>query len=360
MVDRSCDWVQLSREYHEQTGDTALVRAIWPAVARQLDAFLAKRTSRGLIQLEEWADWGNHYKYRVFEGTALNSFMYAALVDGAYLGQVAGDASASRFAQAAAALRKTMLAELWDPQAKTFGAGLYTVDPAKPEPRQGTYAGPSSGVGLCAATRHAAIYALRWGVVDDARREALYQWIWNDRDQVMKGENAAMVVYHLIHLLYERDDPAADAWVLDCIRTKWAAQLTSPLQTSGESLGTNGTIHCYSMYPTYLLSQFVLGVRLDGLVERKALTIDPRLGGLPNASGTVVTALGLVPVTWTTTADGGLDFAVTVPAGATATVRLPTTRTAITLDGASVTASRFTKGRPVLTLGPGEHRGTVR
>lgn len=360
MVDRSCDWIQLTREYLDHTGDLSLVREIWPTITRQLDAFLAKRTPRGLIKLEEWADWGNHYKYRVFEGTVLNSFMYAALRDGAALGIAVGDATtAARFTTAADALRQTMLAELWDAKAKTMGAGLGDPEQVTKERRVGTYGGSSPATGLFAATRHSAVYALRWNVIDDARREQLYQWVWAGRDETMRAENAAMLFYHLFEVLYAHDDPAADAWILSALRIKWKPQVESPMQTPGESLGANGVIHCYSMYPTYILSSYVLGVRLTEPVGNRRLLIDPRLGDLPEAAGTVVTEFGLVPVSWQRRTTG-LTFQVTVPAGVTATVRLPTTATTgIMVNGKPVTPTAVTNGRPVLTLTAGTYQGTA-
>ena len=70
------------------------------------------------------------------------------------------------------------------------------------------------------------------------------------------------------------------------------------MQIPGESLGANGVIHYSSMFPTYFLSSYVLGVRLYGPVGDKKLLIDPRLGDLPRAEGTVVSELNLVPVAW--------------------------------------------------------------
>ena len=360
MVDRSCDWIQLTREYLDHSGDVAFVREIWPTIVKQLDAFLAKRTERGLVKLEEWADWGNHYRYRVFEGTALNSFMYGALTDGVLLGEAVGDTSAAkRFATAAAGLRTAMLAELWDAKEMTMGAGLFELADIANEKRLGTYGGPSTKVGLCQATRHSAIYALRWNVIDETRREQLYQWVWNGRNETMKTEEAAMLFYHLFEVLYAHDDPAADTWVLEAMRTKWKAQVDAPMQVPGESLGANGVIHCYSMFPTYFLSSYVLGVRLDGPVGGKKLLIDPRLGDLPRAEGTVVSELGLVPVAWKISPDG-LDFSLTVPPGSTATVRLPTAKTGVTVNGATVIPESLSNGRPLIRLGPGLHQGTAR
>lgn len=342
MEDRSCDWIQLTREYFEHTNDRAFVQEIWPAIAKQLDAFLAKRTQRGLIQLREWVDWGNPFKYRVFEGTLLNAFMYASLVDGAFLAQAAGDTKNSkRYADAAQDLRRAIQTKLWDSQAGAMSAGLDEKD-GRP----------------IAANIHAATYALRWNVVDGAQRERLYQWLWSRREEVMKNHNEAMLFHHLFEVLYTQDDPAADAWVLEAMRNKWKAQVEAPMQVPGESLGVNEVIHCYSMFPVYFLSSYVLGVRLAGPVSNKALFIDPRLGGLPSAEGTVVTELGLVTVSWKSEGSG-LQFAITIPAGATASVRLPTTGTTITVAGKSVQPTGLSHGRPLIRLTAGSHKGTV-
>jgi hypothetical protein len=54
------------------------------------------------------------------------------------------------------------------------------------------------------------------------------------------------------------------------------------------------------MFPAYFLSSYVLGVRRDGPVQNKTLLIEPRLGDLTEAAGTVVTEFGPVPVSWET------------------------------------------------------------
>ena len=121
---------------------------------------------------------------------------------------------------ASAGLRTAMLAELWDAKEKTMGAGLFELADLAKEKRLGTYGGPSTKVGLCQATRRSAIYALCWNVIDETRREQLYPWIWNGRNETMKTEEAAMLFYHLFEVLYAHDDPAADTWVLEAMRTK--------------------------------------------------------------------------------------------------------------------------------------------
>ena len=324
MEDRACDWVQMLREYHEHTGDDAFVRELWPRVTRQIDRWLGKRTARGLVRLEEWADWGNPHRYRVFEGTVLNSFMFAAVRDAAYLAKVADDQAATvTYGRAAEELRTAINRELWDGQAGSIGAGLADLTQKDPKrPPLAAYSGIATDIGLFTANEHAAIYALRWHALTGDGADKTYRWLWERRDAFADRCSEAMIFYHFAHVLYAHDDEAADAWMLAFMRRRWQAQLASALQTSTEALRAPSTVHCYSLYPTYLLSAFVLGVQLDGVVGDQRLVIEPRLADLPSASGTVVTELGLVPVAWTKDLNRG-TFRVVVPAGATARLRLP-------------------------------------
>jgi hypothetical protein len=57
MEDRSCDWVVLLREYLESSGDTELVRELWPTLTRLLDWYRKRRTDRGLVLAREWEVW---------------------------------------------------------------------------------------------------------------------------------------------------------------------------------------------------------------------------------------------------------------------------------------------------------------
>ena len=95
------------------------------------------------------------------------------------------------------------------------------------------------------------------------------------------------------------DDPAQDLAVLAKQRVEWQDMAESPYEASFEGLHSWGSqAHCYGMFPAYFLSSYVLGVRLDGAVQNKTLLIEPRLGDLTDASGTVVTEFGPVSVSW--------------------------------------------------------------
>ena len=59
MEDRACDWVEGARRYYDSSGNAAPIREIWPAVVAQMQYFLDRRTSRGLVLGREWVVWGN-------------------------------------------------------------------------------------------------------------------------------------------------------------------------------------------------------------------------------------------------------------------------------------------------------------
>ncbi len=85
MEDRTCNWVVLLREYLESSGDTGLVRELWPTLTRLLDWYRNRRTARGLVLAREWEVWDNPLRYEVCEGAGLNAMVYRALEDASVL-----------------------------------------------------------------------------------------------------------------------------------------------------------------------------------------------------------------------------------------------------------------------------------
>jgi len=99
-------------------------------------------------------------------------------------------------------------------------------------------------------------------------------------------------------------------------------------------------------------------VRLDGPVQKKSLLIEPRLGDLTEASGTVVTEFGSVPVSWEKVGEHW-SFSAEVPAGIKTRLRLPvgTGKFTATLDGKNIILTQ--KGRWLeIPLEGGMHSGT--
>ena len=169
-----------------------------------------------------------------------------------------------------------------------------------------------------------------------------------------------MTFYYLFKQLYAQQDAVLDREVLDTLRQKWRGMAETGSKTSWESLKEGwSNAHIYGSFAGYFLSAFVLGVRLDGPVWGRRLVVEPRLGDLTSAAGTVVTEYGPVPVAWKV-GEGRLEFTLTIPTGVKATVNLPRMgkKPRLTISGKTMPV-KVQGGYLTLTLGAGEHRGAL-
>jgi hypothetical protein len=163
--------------------------------------------------------------------------------------------------------------------------------------------------------------------------------------------------------LYDLDQAPHDLRVLEMMREGWKAMEASPLDCSWEGIDVGGgsKAHIYGMYPSYFLSSYVLGVRWqDGVPLNRKLLIQPHLGDLTEAEGTVVTEAGPVFVSWKCAAEGGLSFKLKIPEGKGATLALPPGPSKVfEVDGKPV-STREAGSRMLISLSPGEHTGSLR
>lgn len=356
MEDRACEWVKGARRYLDSTGDTALIREIWPVIVRQMDWFLAQRTERGLVLAREWIVWGNPVGYVTCEGAGLNAFVHRALVDAVHLGRAIGaDTETARFAQAARDLAAAFDHVLWDEAAGNY-ASAYFPDAVKELPENRRHQPKLARENdRLAPTMFSALWALDQGIVPPAKQARVRAYLLANRGQAER----IMTFYYLFNQLYAADTPALDREVLDTLRTKWAAMVASPWQASWEEFVGASKAHIYGMFPGYFLSAHVLGVRPEMPAATRRLLIEPRLGDLAFAEGTVVTEQGLVAVAWHRE-PAGLRFTVEIPAGTHAKLRLrhdgPVD--AFQLDGPPAPV-RAESGYLTAELTPGRHSGRL-
>lgn len=316
MEDRACEWIAGARRYYESTGDDALIREIWPAVRAQLNYFLARRTARGLVNAREWVTWGNPVGYQTFEGAGLNAFVYRALADASFLAEKTGEtADTAKFDAAAKALAAAFDKVLWDDTVGAYASG-YWGDDAFADPKRPMKLKQANN--LVEPSHYAALFALDQGIVPEAKRARVTAYLMAHRDKSLR----IMPYYYLFRQMYDQRDPKFDKEVLDTIRNRWGPMSESPWQTTWEGFSGGSKAHIYGMFPAHLLSSHVLGVRRDLPVWEKRLILDPRLGDLAFAEGSVGTEFGVVDVSWRRDGDA-LDFRFTVPPGVTADLRLP-------------------------------------
>ena len=311
MEDRACDWITGTRTYVDSTGDTALVREIWPAVRAQLDYFVRQRTPRGLINARDWETWGNPTGYQTFEAAGVNAFVYRAFSDAAYLaGKMGEKDDAAKFTATARDLAAAFNAVLWDEKAGTYFTGYWGENAATHPKRTVTLKKENN---LFEPHGFAALFALDQGIVPADRRARVTQYLLAQPNDY----RAVMPYHYLFKVMYDQNTPQADRDVLTTIRRRWKAMSEWPWQTTWEDTLGGSKAHCYGMVPAYYLSSYVLGVRRDQPVSEKRIVIDPRLGDLAFAEGKVGTEFGVVDVSWKRTGDV-LDFSFTVPPGVTA------------------------------------------
>ena len=352
MEDRGCDWVQGARRYYESTGDAAPIREIWPVIVGQMDYFLTRRTSRGLVLAREWVVWGNPVGYVTCEGAGLNAFVYKALVDAAYLGKAIGDLrDAPRFETEAKALATAFNAVLWNEEVGTYYSGFYSeADPVKADSRaKGMKLKVEND--LIEPTMFPALWALDQEIVPAGRRARVTDYLLKNRAQA----NRTMTFYYLTKQMYQADTDVFDREILATFRTRWKGQAESGWQTTWEEFNGASKAHCYGMFPGYFLSAYVLGVRPDLPAFQKRILIEPHLGDLTSAEGSVVTEFGLVPIAWKCS-EGALTFSFEVPAGAKAVLRLPVG--SLILDG-KPESGKLDGPRIVTEIGPGKHQGAL-
>ena len=338
--DYACLWIQALRTWHDNTGDLELVREAWPAVTAQLKWFLERRAALGLVKAREFVYFGNPLAYQVCEGATLNAFLARSLADAAELARLLAKPEQQReYGAACDALRQAINAQLWDEAAGTYHGGI--KDGQKTPP-----------------TVHAAALCLYYDIGPAERRKGAEAWFAAHIEQ--EGCMPYQYAFYL-EVLARMDTDAADRLALDLIRRRWAAMAGSETKTVWEGFEPGENCHEAGGAPTIYLSRRVLGVQVDGPVADRLLRIEPRLGDLKRAEGTVVTEFGPVPVCWDRTGkDGRLSFSVVIPAGVTAKVSFPRTSADATLTINGKPVHQPVRESPrflTVELGEGTYRG---
>ena len=364
--DYALQWVEALRWYHDLSGDTAFVQEMWPTLVAQMQWCLDRITVRGLLNAREYTSFDNPLAYITCEGANINAFFYQSLRDAAYLaGVVSQTTQANTYTEAADALHSAYNTQLWNETEQAYSAGYLN----------GSKLGP---------TVHAQLMALYSGLVPADRVAATRAWFVANYKNPGAGlaigpksnyltliANKAglgmpIMYYWAFNELYRADTAAMDQEAISEMRRRWT-NMVNFLQDAGtlsESFvneqggGMSESCHNYGAIPAYFLSSFVLGPRVTGPHGNRQLVIEPRPGDLTSASGTVVTDLGPVPVSWTKN-NGTLQFSCTVPAGKTATLRLPVAGSVVTLNGSVVTPPLIEGRYVILPLTSGTHTVTV-
>lgn len=320
--DYSCLWVQSLRQVYEFTGDKNLVNELWNPLKKQMKWFEDHRSANGLVYGREFTFFDNPLSYCYCNGATLNAYLYKAFVDASWLASVVGDLQAEKqYKREATQLGASFNKLLWIPSKQTYSSGIFKGKQLAP-------------------TAHAAMMALNRGVVPESRKAQVQEFLvthYNARDGKSAGRgvipdsffdldlrtNGIETPYCSFWLLEELFKVRKDRAALDFIREKWnyirRDSLTGTLTEGfggGEQCHNNGAIAAY-----FLLSK-VLGFSENLPLSSKMITINPMMGDLTTAEGTVVTDYGPVDIKWEKMGDG-FSFHIRIPKGILAKVILP-------------------------------------
>ena len=239
MEDRACEWVAGIRRYYEATGDTALLREIWPAVAAQMEYFLQRPCCGGLVRGRDWVVWGNPLGYITGETTTLNVFVQRGVADAASIGGIVHEkATAAKLSRAAANLAQAINSVLWDDRSGSYFSAYFDEEDERAEHvgMRGKQKIPLPVTDhRTPSTLHANVFALDRGVVPGNRRQRVLQKMLEQQSSLKGGE--VMLYYYVAKLLYGLDRATLDACVLALCATNWRAMVQSPWECSWESLG---------------------------------------------------------------------------------------------------------------------------
>jgi hypothetical protein len=202
----------------------------------------------------------------------------------------------------------------------------------------------------------AALFALNRGLVPEDRRENVTKYMLANTNKL----GLAYAHYWLFEEQFRADKPELDLMAIKSMRAKWADVMKrTDTGTLTESYNAGEACHTFGAVPAYFLSAYVLGPRMDGPVWEKRLLVEPRPADLTHAEGVVVTELGLVPVEWKRDA-GSFSLSCTIPDGAKATLRVPSSgpSSKLTLNGKPVAAK--TAGRYLeVEVAAGKHAAVL-
>jgi len=305
--DGACLWIQGLKDYVDNTGDITLIRELWQVLERQLQWFIEHRSERGLIEARELVYVCNPLCYKTGEFTALNSYVYSAFCNAAYLAKLIGNEEKHKqYAEFAELIYQAINSYLWNDKEGTYDGGIFDGKRANP-------------------TAHAAIIALYFNVVPKDRRPKVEKWLVEHFREVKFWP---YLYFYLFKVLYEMRRDDIDSLILDIIREKWYPIIDEGFSVVFENFGgkkcKDAFVHQMGSAPALFLSSWVLGVRVDEPVSNKRILVEPHLGDLEYAEGVVLTEFGKVSVYWEKdTSINRLLFKIELPKHIHALLSLP-------------------------------------
>lgn len=327
-------WIIALNEYYMLTGDSQFARRMMPVVRRALAYFLA-HLDGGLYRTPSKNLTTNWHPFDTAAGidAYTNASLYRALAAGAVLERRVGQGhrAANAYLRQSAALRRAMLARLWDPQAGAFV--LNTDDPRRNHSQDAQVESILGGVTSPSQSRQAL------GFIDSHLMTpfGVANGQFGDDPYMTRYISPFISSTELLARLSVGDTNGA----LNLMRRTWGQMLAKGPGTVWESMTLDGVprtkeaslAHGWAGGPVPALSGYVLGIRPTAPGYRKWI-VAPQPGDLSFGQGEAPTPHGPIASRWQQRG-GSFKLTVVGPRGTSGVVEVPLLRhgRTIALDG---------------------------
>ena len=310
-------WLQMLRDYHDHTGDIALVRELAPAVHSLLDTFAGYQGKNGLISeapnymFLDWVDiegFPGHHPPAVIGQGYLTAFYYRALEDARRVAELTGDSAR----EAAYSRLRTETADAFGRELWVEAKGLYRDGkPFQTSVKPGQWLPADKEIETF--TAHVNILAVLYDLAPKDRQAEILE-------RAMNAKNFTCQPYFM-HFVFEAMAQCGLFERLGLAQMKrW--KIVEETQSLREMWTTGDLSHGWGATPLRQLSARVLGVQVRGANQ---IVFAPKPCGLDWARGSVPLLSGEVKVDWRRQGNQW-HLAVDVPENCVAEIILPQLR----------------------------------
>lgn len=335
-------WVVAVHDYALFSGDYGFVRRMMPVVRRALAYFTSNLDSNGLYSTPPGSLNWHPFDNAAGEDTHTNAVIYRALTDAAELERRvgAGEAAARRDERRARALRRAMLAHLWDPSAGAFLLNSddpmrnHTQDAQVEAVLDGVVTGSRATSALAFIRRHLeTTYGVRNGQYNDDSYMSNYISPYISSTELLARLSRHNTAGALSLLRREwgrmvHSDPNTTLWEKMSFAGDAASYSPNQLgagvvpSNSDAGPGITSLAHGWAGGPIAALSGYILGIRPTA-PGFSSWIVEPQPGDLRFAQGRAPTPHGPIVSRWRHVR--GRSFVLTAggPRGTTGTVSIP-------------------------------------
>jgi hypothetical protein len=343
----SLAWLQMLMDYHDFTGDKALIGELAPYVHELIDTYTSWRGKNGLISDAPnymFMDWVKingiecHHPPAVIGQGYLTAFYYKGLAMASRIAALTGDtARVAKYAELRQQLAVAFNRELWNPEKGLYRDGKPFQSSVKP------HRWLPADTQIETFSPHVNFLAVLFDLAPKEQQAPIIK--------KLLAEKPLNTQPWFMHWGFQAIDHAGlfETFGTEQMR-RW--KILPDTRSFLETWSKGDKSHGWCSTPLVQMSSRILGVSPTS-PGMKSLTIRPQICDLTWAKGSVPTPLGKVDVSWKREGNR-MTLDVTIPTGAEADVILPTHRfdqPHITLNGAPASAKiRIKEGRSQLEL----------